>query len=256
MPFTFSHPALILPLRLLPSRWFSLTGLVIGSLTPDFEYFVRMRVQSDYSHTITGLFWFDLPLGLSLGFVFHNVVRDSLFDNLPAILGARLAKFKQFNWNKYFITNWLVVIISIVIGAASHLLWDSFTHGAGYFVRTIYSLQESVNFFGRQVPVYKILQHSSTLMGGIAIGIALFALPAERNVTGRFNLKYWIVLTGLALTILAIRLAWGLHYSMYGHVIVSGLSAVFISLILTTFIMKRIRRKILRGAEQKREYLM
>ncbi|WP_240482010.1 DUF4184 family protein [Flavobacterium psychrophilum] len=39
MPFTFSHPAIILPLRYLPRQWFSLTGLIIGSLTPDFEYF-------------------------------------------------------------------------------------------------------------------------------------------------------------------------------------------------------------------------
>ena len=41
MPFTFSHPAAVLPLRLLPRHWFSLTGLVIGSMVPDFEYFLR-----------------------------------------------------------------------------------------------------------------------------------------------------------------------------------------------------------------------
>ncbi|WP_262496247.1 DUF4184 family protein [Flavobacterium piscis] len=39
MPFTFSHPAIILPLKYLPKNWISLTGLIIGSLTPDFEYF-------------------------------------------------------------------------------------------------------------------------------------------------------------------------------------------------------------------------
>ncbi|WP_113654854.1 DUF4184 family protein, partial [Pedobacter namyangjuensis] len=30
MPFTFSHPAIVLPLTYLPKKWFSLTGLVIG----------------------------------------------------------------------------------------------------------------------------------------------------------------------------------------------------------------------------------
>jgi hypothetical protein len=54
MPFTFSHPAIILPLKYFKKKWFSLTGLVIGSMTPDFEYFVRMRIQSNYSHTIEG----------------------------------------------------------------------------------------------------------------------------------------------------------------------------------------------------------
>ncbi len=51
MPFTFSHPAIILPLKYLPQNWFSLTGLIIGSLTRDFEYFIRMKVRSNYSHT-------------------------------------------------------------------------------------------------------------------------------------------------------------------------------------------------------------
>lgn len=27
MPFTFSHPAIVLPLTFLPRQWFSLTGL-------------------------------------------------------------------------------------------------------------------------------------------------------------------------------------------------------------------------------------
>jgi hypothetical protein len=42
MPFTFAHPAIVLPLKHLPKRWYSLTGLIIGSMTPDFEYFIRM----------------------------------------------------------------------------------------------------------------------------------------------------------------------------------------------------------------------
>lgn len=58
MPFTFSHPAIILPFKYLPNRWISMTGLIIGSLTPDFEYFIRMKIESYYSHTNAGLFLF------------------------------------------------------------------------------------------------------------------------------------------------------------------------------------------------------
>ena len=102
MPFTFTHPAIVLPLTFLPRKWYSLTGLVVGSLTPDFEYFLRMRIESNYSHTLSGLFWFDLPLGILLTFIFHNIVRDNLYDNLPFIFSSRLIKFKEFNWNNYF----------------------------------------------------------------------------------------------------------------------------------------------------------
>jgi hypothetical protein len=55
MPFTFSHPAIILPLAYLPKKWYSMTGLVIGSLVPDFEYFLRMSMAGYHSHTIAGL---------------------------------------------------------------------------------------------------------------------------------------------------------------------------------------------------------
>lgn len=239
MPFTFSHPAIVLPLTFLPRQWFSLTGLVVGSLTPDFEYFLRMRIQSNYSHTISGLFWFDLPLGILLAFVFHSFVRDSLFDNLPTILNSRLYKFKQFDWSNYFKKHWLVATISVLIGAASHLFWDSFTHDHGYFVQTIPALTNTVDFLGRQIPVLKILQHSSTLLGGLAIVFALLKLPQDKNVTGQFNIKYWGILTTLTLTIIAVRLLSGLDFKLYGHVIVTAISAGLISLTLTPWLTRQ-----------------
>ena len=244
MPFTFSHPAIVLPLTFLPRRWFSLTGLVIGSLTPDFEYFLRMRIKSNYSHTIDGLFWFDLPLGLLLAFIFHNIVRDSLFDNLPTILNSRFLAVRQFDWNGHFKINWFIVTISILIGAASHIFWDSFTHEHGYFVQTIPALQNSVDFFDRQVPILKILQHSSTLLGGLAIAFAIYKLPTNEaeTIKENINLKYWTILAGLTLTIIAIRLFSGLELKQYGNVIVTIISAGLISLTLTPWLTRTIQK--------------
>jgi hypothetical protein len=239
MPFTFSHPAIVLPLTFLPRQWFSLTGLVVGSLTPDFEYFLRMRIQSNYSHTLSGLFWFDLPLGVLLAFIFHNIIRDSLFDNLPTILKSRLTKFKQFDWNSYFKDHWLVATISVLIGAASHIFWDSFTHEHGYFVQSIPALTNTVDILGREVPTLKILQHTSTLVGGLVISFALLKLNQDRHVTGQFNIKYWGILTTLTLTIIAVRLLSGLDYKLYGHVIVTAISAGLISLTLTPWITRQ-----------------
>jgi hypothetical protein len=236
MPFTFSHPAIVLPLTFLPRQWFSLTGLVIGSMIPDFEYFLRMKVQSNYSHTLTGLFGFDLPLGIFIAFVFHNVVRNNLFDNLPTVLESRLTAFKHFNWNRYFKNNWFVVTISILIGAASHIFWDSFTHDHGYFVQTIPALQNSVDFLGGQIPILKILQHSSTLLGGLVIAFAIYKLPTNKTEIRNISLKYWTILGGLTLTIIAVRLLSGLELKQYGNVIVTAISAGLISLTLTPWL--------------------
>jgi hypothetical protein len=238
MPFTFSHPAIVLPLTYLPRRWFSLTGLVIGSMTPDLEYFIRMKVESEYSHTLTGILWFDLPLGLLLCFIFQNIIRNNLSDNLPTFLKSRFLTFKQFNWNRHFKENWLVVIISILAGAASHLFWDSFTHSNGYFVQTIPVLTNTVDLLGREVPILKILQHSSTLIGGLIIAYAIYKLPTDRNVKETINPKYWMAFFSIALTIILIRLFSGLELKQYGNVIVTTISAALISLTLTALLTK------------------
>ncbi len=236
MPFTFSHPAIVLPLTFLPRQWFSLTGLVIGSLIPDFEYFLRMRIKSTYSHTIDGLFWFDLPLGLLLAFIFHNTVRNRLYDNLPAFLKSRFLTFKQFNWNKYFTRNWFVVAISILIGAASHIFWDGFTHDHGYFVQAIPQLQNVVNLLGEQIPILKILQHSSTLLGALVIAFAIYKLPINKTEEQNISLKYWSILSALTLTIVAVRLLSGLELKPYGNIIATTISAGLMSLILTSVV--------------------
>ena len=239
MPFTFSHPALVLPLKFLPRHWFSMSVLIIGSLTPDFEYFIRMRIQSDYSHTIGGLFWFDMPLGIIITFIFHDIVRDSLFDNLPIFLKSKFAPFKQFNWNQYFKTHWGIVLFSILIGAFSHIFWDSFTHEQGYFVKTIPILSQTIELFGRQIPILKIIQHTSTLLGGLVIAIFILKLPKDENSNRKINRNYWVIFIALTIIIVAIRLMTGLDYKLYGHVIVTGISAGLISLIVTPYLLIR-----------------
>ncbi len=239
MPFIFSHPAIVLPLTYFPKKWFSLTGLVIGSLTPDFEYFLRMKIKSIYSHTIEGLFWFDLPLGLFLAFIFHNIVRNSLFNNLPSFLKSRFSAFEEFNWNNHFTKNWLIIIISIIIGGTSHIFWDSFTHHSGYFVQEFPTLSTTISIANKQILILKILQHSSTLFGGIVIAHIIYKLPKKENVNERSNLKYWLILAGLTLFFIAIRFLNGLEIKQYGSLIVTSISSILISLTLTPFLITK-----------------
>ena len=55
MPFTLSHPALVLPLNLLPKKWFSITGLVIGSMAPDLQAFFTDDADKTQTHTWWGI---------------------------------------------------------------------------------------------------------------------------------------------------------------------------------------------------------
>lgn len=234
MPFTFSHPSLFLPLTKVQQKWFSLTTLIIGSMIPDFEYFIRMRIQSDYSHTFLGVFWFDLPLTILVAFLFHNVIRNSLYDNLPYALQDRLKTFNKFRWNDYFSKNWLVVIVSALIGIFSHLLWDSFTHDGAYFVERIPTLQNSF----LSVPVYKILQHGSSLVGMLVTLFVLWRLPIQVVERTRISVYYWLLFVLIVVVIVVVRLLLGLNYKQYGHVIVTIISGSLIALVITPIVTK------------------
>jgi len=231
MPFTFSHPAIILPLTKYSGRQVSLTGLIIGSMTPDFEYFFRMKIQSNFSHTIGGIFYFDLPVGILLAFVFHNIIRNPLYENLPNTFRTRLENFKNFKWNKYFAQHYVVVIISTLIGAITHLFWDSFTHINGYSVQTFSLLQHAFKFAGHEIPIYKIFQHLSTLIGGLFITIAFFHLPKNNSKKQTINIKYWIAFFVITIAFIGLRLTFGIDKNILGQLIGTSVSAILIALI-------------------------
>ena len=174
MPFTFSHPAIVLPLTKARLK-LSATGLIIGSMIPDFEYFIRMRDRSRYSHTLTGIFWFDVPLALLVCFIYHLVVRNSLFDNLPSFLKDRFSVYKRFDWSRYFLKNWAIVLVSIIIGAASHIVWDGVTHNTMFYVNQA-DLSTMTKIGKINLAGYKFLQLASTIVGGLVVIYSIFAL--------------------------------------------------------------------------------
>lgn len=235
MPFTFSHPAVVLPLnKLTKQRLVSLTALVIGSMTPDFEYFIRMKILSIYSHTWTGLFWYDLPLGLLLFFIYNAWVKDALIDHLPLCLNRRFSSFK--NNAPSFKPLFIVIVISILIGTASHILWDSFTHPSGYYVRRIHVLKHRVMFLGQQVNLYNILQQASSVIGALTIIIVIYRLPVGIQTQKRPIFYYWLIIFASTIVTVAIRWATGISFKQIGDLVVTAIAGFFIGLMIASLI--------------------
>lgn len=86
MPFTFSHPAIALPLKVIKPAWFSTTGLVVGSIAPDLLYFLKMGGSADFGHTLVGVFMFDIPISYLIAISFYVWLRNVLIRHLPAPL--------------------------------------------------------------------------------------------------------------------------------------------------------------------------
>ncbi len=241
MPLTFSHPALVLPAKYLPKRWVSLTGLVVGSVTPDFEYFIRMKVESTYSHTWLGMLWFDFPLALLLSFIYHSIVRNSFICHLPVFMRKRLSRFLNFNWTDYFKHHFFTVCICLLVGIASHIFWDSFTHPRGDFVKLIPALKENSSLFGFHFINFNLLQNISTIVGGLVVFYAIMQIPPEVNYATSPNpVYYWIIVIGTGIVAANLRVLMGIHYWEYLNVITSFATGLMAGSIIAPLFLERI----------------
>lgn len=171
MPLTFSHPAAILPLPRLLRKWSVPSALVIGSMTPDFAFFLPLGVTRAGSHSLAGLFWFCLPLGLVSYLAFHLLLKYPLLSLLPSWVGRRLSSLLN-ETDRLPRVSWLAVTVSLILGAATHLIWDSFTHPGAPGVEAIPFLRVEVftidTYHGY---VYKLLQYFSSGFGLLILGI-------------------------------------------------------------------------------------
>ena len=232
MGFTFSHPALILPVRYLPRTMYSMNGLIIGSMVPDFEYFIRLDNGSSSSHTFIGLLLFDLPAALIILTLYHLFIRVNLTKHLPEFLRLRFQIYTHFEWLNYLKKNWGVVCCSILIGALTHLFWDSFTSGNGYFVVKSSLLKTQLPFMGMQFYVYKIFKHVSSLIGFIVLVILLIRLPKQQPHLEKPNMNYWFFHALLALSIFLFQLALYSHSDTLNELIKKIVSSGLFSILL------------------------
>ncbi|MFN2439171.1 MAG: DUF4184 family protein [Chitinophagaceae bacterium] len=200
MPFTFAHPAIILPFAKLQKGWVSLTGLIIGSIVPDFEYFIRMDTRGTHGHTFAGVFYLDFPLSLLLCFVFHNLIRNALIKNLSIKMQQRFVKYIPFQWNAFFKKNWNLVVISIFIGIGSHFLLDSFTNSEGYFVNLIPFFKTPFSNEGQAPFFYQILYNVLSITGLIIMAYAIWRMPVHRRFRPtKPSAFYWTIIVIITL---------------------------------------------------------
>tara|TARA_R110000868_G_scaffold164901_1_gene397854 strand:- start:188 stop:901 length:714 start_codon:yes stop_codon:yes gene_type:complete len=232
MPFTLSHPAIILPF--LKNKKWSATALIVGSMSPDFEYFFRMRMQSEISHTLLGIFLIDFPLGFIVMFTFHEIIKRPFIENAPVFFQKRLQGLKEFNWLDYFKNAVFTVLISFFIGAVSPIFWDSMTHWDGFMV-------QSFSFFNIEIygiPLYKIAQHVSSIIGLIWIAFYFYKLPEENKDIKSINLSYWSISVLFAVVLIAMRFYFGTELEKIGNAVVSIISPIVIAITLTGLIFR------------------
>jgi hypothetical protein len=161
MPFPLAHPAAILPLRPFCQKHLNLAALVIGSLTPDLGYASgHLRVDL-FSHRFAGSFGFCLPVGLILVAAFYRL-RRPLVGVLPE--GYRQAFLAACRRPAGSL---VAIIVSVLLGAWTHILLDSITHADGWLVEHLAFLRISLPWTSRGgLSIYALLYAACTF-GGI-----------------------------------------------------------------------------------------
>ncbi len=177
MPFTPAHPAAVLPF-LRRGRWVC-AGLVTGSLAPDLPTYLPLSLTHEQTHALSAILWPDFVLALGLLVVWWGPLRPALMSLWPAAAarcgspGWRepLSAARRGAWAAW--AGWL--LLSELLGLATHLGWDAFTHGGGYVVDRWPALRHRVG--GR--PLYSQLQLWCSVVG-IAI-VAVYLLVQWRR---------------------------------------------------------------------------
>ena len=181
MPFTVAHAAAALPLRRAVGGRLVLSALVVGTMSPDFEYLAYLNTHRTISHTLPGLVLMCLPLSLAVLAVWHGVVKRPLAGLLPdqcaPLAAAAQQSFAFRPWRRL----WLLCV-SVLVGAFTHLVWDAFTHSDGWFVVRAGVLRWAVPPTG--MPAYEVLQLLSSVVGMLAVLVALhrWAVRQPRRV--------------------------------------------------------------------------
>jgi len=170
VPFTLAHGAAALPFR----RFRLVTsGLLVGTFAPDFEYFLRLAPDDRFGHTLLGTFVLTLPLAVLVLWLFHAFVKVPVASLLPDAIQRRLTNHLcKFRFGG--VARFALIVGSILVGIATHLAWDSFTHRNTWLYHRWPLLRQTIDLpILGLIPLYKVFQHGSTVLGIAVLSIWL-----------------------------------------------------------------------------------
>jgi len=201
-------------------------------MAPDFEYFIRMNVKGIYGHTFWGLFYFDIPVSLLIAILFHTMAKKNLIDNLPLILQSRFQETRHFDFVRYLKNHKMIFVWSAVLGAATHIVWDGFTHQRQFGVTAFPTIYEgrTLRVGNVDYPLWYVLQHVSTYVGAVILIIYVWRMKVITGSLYRPVIWYWLALFGMTGLITFMRMQFDYGNLWYVVLAITTCSAFCISI--------------------------
>lgn len=166
MPFTISHAVAVLPFtRGRVGRWLVPSALVIGAWIPDLPMFLPVPLSTRDTHSVVGTLVVDPAIGLGVWLLWILLLRPGLLPLLPPSLAGRIPPPRP-----HRCTDPLRALVSVLIGALTHTIWDTFTHADRWGTTTVGGLTTDVG----GLPLFKWLQYGCGVLGLVLLaGLAL-----------------------------------------------------------------------------------
>lgn len=132
-------------------------------MSPDLPYFQPVadwRLISPPTHSLAGILTWDLLFGIAMWAVWRAGA-EPLHDLAPDAIRRRWQPANP----PTKVSGWLIVIASVLIGAATHVLWDEFTHFGRFGTTYITAIAASYPTPWGPFPGYRLLQYASGANG-------------------------------------------------------------------------------------------
>lgn len=198
MPFTLSHPALVIPLfgRVQARGW--KTSLFLGAMSPDFWVLGPGILDRALTHGRWGILLCP-PMALGFAWLFHHLLLPRIL-RLPGIPGVELNQRFRWGW----------AYLGAVLGTASHMLWDQLTH-EGSRIQAHHHIFDKVLFvvWNDAITVGQLAWLASSFIGGaVLLGWLLWSYRRSgRSFTILLSWQ-WAVIVAAFLAPVFLYLAW------------------------------------------------
>ena len=170
MPFTVAHAAAALPLRRLNLVW---SAFLVGSMAPDFPYVIGSIKYRDLGHYFPGVLLFTLPASFAALWFYHWAVKRPVAGLLPIGMQQRLSgQLGEFSFGG--VSRIRAITLAIILGIATHLVWDSFTHARTWPWLHFAWLRSWIDLpVAGWTPMTTVLQYATTFLGLFSLGVWL-----------------------------------------------------------------------------------
>lgn len=130
-------------------------------MAPDFALFFPGVVSYQLTHSVLGVVVACPLIGVAWFVLFRTLMHQPLAALLPIWIQSRLELSEpRVRWSET-----PLVAFAVGIGAATHVVWDSFTHADRWGTRLVPTLNKTAFEVGSyNVPWFKVLQYGSTFV--------------------------------------------------------------------------------------------